>query len=203
MLRVVQTAAWDSEPPHMSGYPHLPPPPPQYPPPHAHRQPQHSYHQDPQWHPYPPLAPPPLPPPHGTLPPPPPSSALWRTPLRNVRAAGASTQGAAWPVHRPMWHRSRRCVGGCGTNPIVRPPLRFSMCGLYGTVSHMYVDTRSRLPNVLHLGGPPCVSTGSAGDRRDAGRSASSRNGRNQHWCHGGAAGCCTRCSPRVLLRHL
>ena len=66
MLRVVQTAAWDWEPPHMSGCPHLPRPPPQYPPPHAHRQPQQSYHQDPQWHPYPPLPPPPPPPPpHG------------------------------------------------------------------------------------------------------------------------------------------
>ena len=43
-----------------------------------------------------------------------------------------------------------------------RPPLRLSMCGLYGAVSEMYVDPRSRLPNVLHLGGPPCVSTGSA-----------------------------------------
>ena len=103
----------------------------------------------------------------------------------------------------PMWHRSRRCVGGCGTNPIVRPPLRLSMRGLYGAVSHVYDDPWSRLPNFLHLGGPPCVFTGSAGDRRDAGRSAPSRNGRNWRRCHGGAAGCCARCSPRVLLLHL
>ena len=68
MLRLVQTAAWDWEPPHISEYPHLPPPPPQYPPPHAHHQPQQWYHQDPQWHPYPPLPPPRPPPPHGAPP---------------------------------------------------------------------------------------------------------------------------------------
>ena len=37
---------------------------------------------------------------------------------------------------------------------------------------------------------PACVSTGSAGDQRDAGRSAPSRNSR----CHGGAEGCCAGC---------
>ena len=54
MLHVVQTAAWDWAPPHMSGYPHLPAPPPQY---------QQSYDEDPQWPSYPPL--PRGPPPHG------------------------------------------------------------------------------------------------------------------------------------------
>ena len=68
---------------------------------------------------------------------------------------------------------ARSCVGGCGTNPIVRPPLRLSMRGLYGAVSHMYVEPRSRLPNVLPLGCPPSVSTGPAGDGRDAERSQS------------------------------
>ena len=82
MLPVVHTAAWDWEPPHMSGYPHLPPPlPPHYPPPHAHRQPQRSYHQDPQWHPYLPLPPPPPPPPpHGAPPRGPPPSLLYGVP---------------------------------------------------------------------------------------------------------------------------
>ena len=57
MLRVVQTAAWDGSPPHMSGYPHLPAPPPQY---------QQPYHEDPQWPSYPPQPRgPPPPPPHG------------------------------------------------------------------------------------------------------------------------------------------
>ena len=169
MLRVVQTAVWDWAPPHMSGYPHLPPPPPQYPPPHAHGQPRQSYHEDPQWPTYPPLP---------------------RAPLRlhrMVRRRGAPRLPCpmARPLaqrasrlafnrrrssaHSPMRHRSRRCVGGCGTNPIVRPPLRFSMRGLYGAVSHMYVDPRSCVPNVPQLGGPPCFSTGSVGDRRDAG----------------------------------
>ena len=102
MLRVVQIAAWDCEPPHMSGYPHLPPP--------RH----HSTRR---------LMP--------TVNPSnrttktrsgtpirrccwpsrrlrrmtcrrgaPAFPALWRTPLRNVRAARASTEGATWPVHR-------------------------------------------------------------------------------------------------------
>ena len=57
MLHVVQTAAWDWAPPHMSGYPHLPGPPPQY---------QQSYDEDPQWPSYPPL--PRGPPPHGQPP---------------------------------------------------------------------------------------------------------------------------------------
>ena len=57
MLHVVQTAAWDWAPPHMSGYPHLPAPPPQY---------QQSYDEDPQWPSYPPL--PRGPPPHGEPP---------------------------------------------------------------------------------------------------------------------------------------
>ena len=59
-MRVVQTAASDWAPPHMSGYPHLPAPPPQY---------QQSYHEDPQWpgHPPQPRGPPP-PPPHGEPP---------------------------------------------------------------------------------------------------------------------------------------
>ena len=64
MLRVVQTAAWDGATPHMSTYPHLPPPPPRYPPPHANGQPQQLYHQDPQRPTYPPL-------PRGPTPPPP------------------------------------------------------------------------------------------------------------------------------------
>ena len=142
MLRVVQPAACDWEPPHMSGYPHLPPPPPpQYPLPHAHRQPQQPYHQDPQWHPYPPLPPPPPPRPRrmacrcGASRPPcpmacPPSQRASRLSFNRRRCSARS----------PLWHRSRRCVGGCGTNPIVRPPLRLSMRGLYGAVSHMYVD---------------------------------------------------------------
>ena len=60
MLRVVQTAAWDWAPPHMSGYPHLPAPPPQY---------QQWYHEDPQRPSYPPQpqGPPSLPP-HGEPP---------------------------------------------------------------------------------------------------------------------------------------
>jgi hypothetical protein len=57
VLHVVQTAAWDWAPPHMSGYPHLPGPPPQY---------QQSYDEDPQWPSYPPL--PRGPPPHGQPP---------------------------------------------------------------------------------------------------------------------------------------
>ena len=172
MLRVVQTAAWDWEPPHMSGYPHLQPLPPQYPPPHAHRQPQQSYHQDPQWHPYPPLPPPPPPPrlrrmarrrgaPRLPCP-------MARPPSQ--RASRRSFNRRCCSARSLMWHRSRRCVGGCGTNPIVRPPLRLSMRGLYGAVSHMYVGPRSRLPNVLQLGGLRRVFGGSAGDRRDAGR---------------------------------
>ena len=100
VLRVVQTAAWDWQPPHMSGNPHLPPLPQQYLPRHAHRHPQQSYHQDPQWHPYPPLPPPPrlcrMERRHGA----PAFPALWRAPLRNGRAVRASTEGAAWPVHR-------------------------------------------------------------------------------------------------------
>ena len=61
MLHVLQTAAWDWAPPHMSGYPHLPAPPPQY---------QQSYHEDPQWPSYPPQprGPAPPPPPHGEPP---------------------------------------------------------------------------------------------------------------------------------------
>ena len=156
MLRVVEIAAWDWELPHMSGYPHLPPP--------ATTVPATSCVPS-----TPALVPPrpavgPLP--AAAAPPPPPASAawraaagppalsaLWRAPLRNVRAAGASTEGAAWPVHR-CGTDQEGALGGCGTNLIVRPPLRLSMRGLYGAVSHMYVDPRSRLPNVLHLGGP-------------------------------------------------
>ena len=125
----------------MSGYPHLPPPPPQYPPPHAHSQPQELYHQDPQWHPYPPL-------------PPPPSLRLRRmarrrgAPRRLCPMARPPSQRSSRPsfnqrrclARSPIWHRSRRCVGGCGTNLIARPPLRLSMRGFYGAVSHMYVD---------------------------------------------------------------
>ena len=60
MLRVVQTAAWDWAPPHMSRYPHLLASPPQY---------QRSYHEDPQWPGYPPQPRgPPPPPPHGEPP---------------------------------------------------------------------------------------------------------------------------------------
>ena len=60
MLRVLQTTALDWAPPHMSGYPHLPVPPPQY---------QQVYHKDPRWPSYPqqPRGPPPLPP-HGEHP---------------------------------------------------------------------------------------------------------------------------------------
>ena len=179
MLRVVQTAAWDWEPPHMSGYPHLPP-----------------RHQSTRR-----LMPTVNPssrttktrsgtPIHRCAPPPPPRLR------RMARRRGAPR--LLCPMSRPpskrpsrrrfnrrrclarsrMWHRSRRCVGGCGTNPFVRPAVRLSMRGLYGAVSHMYVDPQSRLPNVLHLGGPPCVSTGSTRYRRDAGRSGPSRNRR-------------------------
>ena len=115
MLHVVQTAAWDWAPPHMSGYPHLPAPPPQY---------QQTYDEDPQLPSYPPLPggppphgepprvhPPPLPygaPPRGHPPPAvwratagsPASPALWCTPRRIGRAAGASSEGAARPIHR-------------------------------------------------------------------------------------------------------
>ena len=60
MLHVVQTAAWDWAPPHMSGYPHVPAPPPQY---------QQPYDEDPQWPSYPPQPrPPPPPQPHGEPP---------------------------------------------------------------------------------------------------------------------------------------
>ena len=206
MLPVVQTATWDWEPPHISGYPHLPPAPPQYPPPHAHRQPQHSYHQDQQWQPYPPLprpppprlcrmarCPPPPPPTHGA-----PPFATSEPPKLQPKALLGPFADVA---HVKKVLGRLRCLGG--TNLIVCPPLQLSMRGLYGAVGHMYADPRSVLPNVLHLGGPPCVSTGSAGDRRDAGRPAPSRNGRNQRRCHGGPADCCAGCSPRVLVRHL
>ena len=59
MLRVVQTAPWERVPPHMSGYPRLPAPPPQY---------QRLYRKDLQWPSYQPQPRPrgpPLPPPHG------------------------------------------------------------------------------------------------------------------------------------------
>ena len=106
-------------------------------------------------------------------------------------------------AHSPMWRRARRCVGGRGTNPIVRPPLRLSMRGLYGAVSHMYVEPRSRLPDVLPLGCPPRVSTVSAGDGRDAGRSPEHQNRRIWRRWDGGGAGRCAACSPRVLLCRL
>ena len=120
------------------------------------------------------------------------------------RASRLSSKRRRCSAHSPMWHSSRTCVGGCGTNPIVRPPLWLSMRGLYGAVSHMYVDPRSHLPNVLQLGGPPCVSAGSAGDRRGAGRSAQEHHSKRM-WrrCHGRAAGRCAGCSPRVLLCRL
>ena len=57
-------------------------------------------------------------------------------------------------AHSPMWQRARRCVGGCGTNPIVRPPLRLSMRGLYGAVSHMYVEPGLGCPMFCHLVAP-------------------------------------------------
>ena len=119
MLRVVQTAAWDWAPPHMSGYPHLPAPPPQY---------QRSYHEDPQWPGYPPqprgppaaaaawraaagppaslalwraaAGPPPFPALWRAAAGSPAFPALWRAPRRIGRAAGASSEGAARPIHR-------------------------------------------------------------------------------------------------------
>ena len=206
MLHVVQTAAWDWAPPHMSGYPHLPGPPPQY---------QQSYDEDPQWPSYPPL--PRGPPPHGQPPRGHPPPLPYGAPPRGHPPPlpyGAPPRGSP-PVsrrsfvrrrcsaHSPMWQRARRCVGGCGTNPIVRPPLRLSMRGLYGAVSHMYVEPRSRLPDVLPLGCPPCVSTGSAGDGRDAGRSPEHQNRRIWRRWDGGGAGRCAACSPRVLLCRL
>ena len=88
--------------PSQEGLPAPSPQPPQYPPPHAHRQPQQSYHKDPQRHPYPPLprVPPPAPAAWRAAARPPSFSAVWRAPLRNVRPAKASTEGAPWPVHR-------------------------------------------------------------------------------------------------------
>ena len=102
MLRVVQTAAWDWAPPHMSRYPHLPPP--------ATAVPAASC---------PPSTPAVVPPRPAAAPlsaaaagppsasaawraatGPPAFPALWRAPRRNGRAARASTEGAAWPIHR-------------------------------------------------------------------------------------------------------
>ena len=127
-------------------------------------------------------------------------------PMARPPAHGASRRSFVrrrCSAHSPMWQRARRCVGGCGTNPIVRPPLRLSMRGLYGAVSHMYVEPRSRLPDVLPLGCPPRVSTGSAGDGRDAGRSPEHQNRRIWRRWDGGGAGRCAACSPRVLLCRL
>ena len=103
MLRVVQTAAWDWAPPHMSGYLNLPPPPPQYPAPHPHGQPwnQQSYHQDPQWPTYPPLPRgPPPPPPHGVAPRAPLPSLPYGAPPSATGEPPESTEGAARPIHR-------------------------------------------------------------------------------------------------------
>ena len=174
MLRVVQTAAWDWEPPHMSGYPHLPPPPPTAVP-AASCQPSTPAVVPPR----PAVAPLSA----AAAPPPPRLRRMARrrgAPRLPCPMARPALQRASRPsfnqrrcsARSPMWHKSRRCVGGCGTNLIVRPPLQLPMCGLYGAVSHMYVEPRSRLPNVLQLGGPRCVFTASAGDGRDAGQSA-------------------------------
>ena len=63
--------------------------------------------------------------------------------------------------------------------------------------------SRSRLPNVLPLGCPPCVSTGSAGDGREGGRSPEHQNRRIwRRWDRGGE-GRCAACYPRVLLCRL
>ena len=201
MLRVVQTAAWDWAPPHISGYPHLPP---------RHRS---NRRLMPEVNPSSRTSKTRCGPPIGRC-----RGAPLR--LRRMarrrgalrfpcpvarplaqRASRLSFNRRRRSAHSPMWHKSRRCVGGCGTNPIVRPPLRLSMRGLYGAESRMYVDSRSRLPNVLQLGGPPGVSTGSAGDRRDAGRSAPKHQSR-RIWrrCHAGAAGRRAGCYPCVLL---
>ena len=94
MLPVVQTAAWDWEPPHISGYhyPHLPP--------HRHHSTRalmptvHPSTRTTETRSGTPI--------RCCRPPSPPYSAPWRAPLRNVRAAGVSTEGAARPVHRPF-----------------------------------------------------------------------------------------------------
>ena len=136
MLRVVQTAAWDWAPPHMSGYPHLSLP--------RHRSTRRLM--------------PTVNPSNGT------TKTRSGPPIRRCRGAPlrlrriARRRGAPHlpcpmarslaqrasrlsfnrrrcSAHSPMWHKSRRCVGGCGTNPIVRSPLRLSMRGLYGAKS--------------------------------------------------------------------
>ena len=114
MLRAVQTAAWDWEPPHMSGYPRLPPP--------ATAVPAASCPPSTQ------AAVPPGPavaPRSAAAPPPPPASAawrsaagppafpaLWRVPLRNGRAAGASIKNVTQkkiphPLPVALWSGNR------------------------------------------------------------------------------------------------
>ena len=217
MLHVVQTSAWDWAPPHMSGYPHLPAPPPQY---------QQSYDEDPQWPSYAPL--PRGPPPHGEPPrghpPPLPYGAPPRghprplpygapprgppPPLPYGAPPGASGEP---PELRPKAllgpftnvAESKKVRGRLRNQPDRTSSVAPQMRGLYGAVSHMFVEPRSRLPDVLPLGCPPRVSTGSAGDGRDAGRSPEHQNRRICRRWDGGGAGCCAACSPRVLLCRL
>ena len=103
MLHVVQTAAWDRAPPHMSGYPHLRAPPPQY---------QQLYHEDPQWPSYPPQPRgPPPPPPHGEPPRGHPPPLPYGAPPRGHPPSlpyGAPPRGPPPPHHvaRPPAHRA-------------------------------------------------------------------------------------------------
>ena len=113
MLRLLQSAAWDWEPPHMSGYPHLHPPP-------ATTVPAASC---------PPSTPavvPPrpavaslpaaaAPPPRlrrlaGRPPPPPLLCPVARPPSQ--RPSCRSFNRRRCLARSPMWHRSTRCVGG-------------------------------------------------------------------------------------------
>ena len=116
MLRVVQAAAWDWEPPHMSGYPHLPPP--------CH------HNTRPLMRTVNPSTPTTntrrgTPTRRCCAHPPPPASAAWRAaappPLLCPMARPPSQPPSRRSFERrcclarsPMWHSSRRCVGGCG-----------------------------------------------------------------------------------------
>ena len=132
MLRVVQTAAWDWAPPHMSGYPHLPPPRPQY---------QQSYHADPQRPSYPalPRGPPP-PPPHGEPPRGPPPSLPYGAPPRGAPPSlpyGAPPRGPppALPYGAPL--------GATGEPPELHPK---ALLGPFTDVAQIK-KVRGRLQN--------------------------------------------------------
>ena len=217
MLHVVQTAAWDWAPPHMSGYPHLPGPPPQY---------QQSYDEDPQWPSYPPL--PRGLPPHGQLPRGHPPPLPYGAPPRGHPPPlpyGAPPRGSPPPLPygappgasgEPPELRPKALLGpfaDVAESKKVRGRLRNQPDRTSSVAAFNAWFVRSReshvcgapvcLPDVLPLGCPPRVSTGSAGDGRDAGRSPEHQNRRIWRRWDGGGAGRCAACSPRVLLCRL